>query len=180
MAGVAKDETKAKAPTGGTAETKVKTFADVANEKLDGFERDDQPSIDGWYKPVAGDGFYGRVIGHFQIKGKKIGESVRDVVLVRLGVACNGIVDKKAALLTEGQVLGVSIRHKLLPLMEHITNKNVVRVVAIEQVSIGGGQSMWNFKIESKGVKAPPPAPRQLTHDQAAAGGVVGDDDIPF
>ncbi len=161
------------------AVTKVRTFADISSDKLEGYEQDDQPSIDGWYKPVASDGFYGRIIGHFQVKDKKSG-NMRDVVIVRLGVACNAIVDKKTVLLNEGQVLGVSIRHKLLPLMEHITNKNVVHVTATEQKSIGSGQTMWEFKIKSKGVKAPPPAPRQLTHEQAAAGGVVGDDDIPF
>lgn len=166
---------KQKAPEQG----KVKTFADMANEKLEGFERDTQPSIDGWYKPVAGDGFYGRVIGNFQVEDKKA-KRMRDVVIVRLGVACNAIVDKKPALLHEGQCLGVSIRHKLLPLMEHITNKNIVRVKATEQKSIGNGQTMWEFDIESKGVKASPPPPRVLTHDQAAAGGAVGDDDIPF
>ncbi len=159
--------------------TKPRTFADMKDQKLEGFERDDQPSIDGWYKPVAGDGFYGRIIGHFQVADKKNGK-MRDVVIVRLGVACNAIVDKKPALLAEGQCMGVSIRHKLLPLMEGITHKCVVRVIATEQKPIGNGQTMWEFSIENKGVKAPPPAPRQLTHDQAVAGGVAGDDDIPF
>lgn len=173
MAQAAKNE---KAPE----ESKKKTFADIAAEKLgDDFVNDTQPSIDGWYKPVAGDGFYGRVIGNFQIEDKKA-KRMRDVVIVRLGVECNAVADKKSVKLAEGQCLGVSIRHKLLPLMEHITNKNVVYVKALEQKPIGNGQSMWEFDIKSKGIKAPPPEPRVLTHDQAAAGGVVGDDDIPF
>lgn len=145
-------------------------------------DRVDQPSVDGWHKPEAGNGFYGKLLSSFQVKDKKSGV-MRDVVVVGLLVDCEAIdaETKKPTMLKRGQYLGVSVRHKLQPIMEYVTNKGVVYAKATEQVSIGGGQSMWNFDLRCEGTKAAPPAPRQLAHDNAAKGGAGGsDDDIPF
>ncbi len=141
-------------------------------------DRVDQPSLDGWYKPEVNNGFYGKLLGHFQVKDQKSGR-MRDVVIVGLLADCEGVVNQKKVVLKRGQYMGVSVRHKLMPLMEYVTNKGTVYARATEQVQIGGGQSMWNFDLRCTGIKAAPPAPRQLSHDQAGSGG-AGDDDIPF
>lgn len=174
-----KTETKATSKTGngveGAAPVKTRSFEDMSGEDLGkDFDREDQPSLDGWYKPAPGNGFYGRIVGNFQVEDKKTGRD-RDVVIVQLAVACKAQVDKKEVTLDAGQFLGVSIRHKLQPLMAYVANKGVAWVKALNQVDIGGGQSMWNFEIKCKGQKAAPPAARKLSHENAA-----GSDDIPF
>lgn len=152
-----------------------KSFEEMGSAP-EGFDREDQPSLDGWYKPATGNGFYGRIVGNFQVEDKKSGK-MRDVVIIKLAVPCKAQVDKKEATLDAGQFLGVSIRHKLMPLMEYVSNKGLAWVKALDQVNIGGGQTMWNFEINCKGTKAAPPVPRRLSHDQASAAGA---DDIPF
>jgi hypothetical protein len=161
-------------------EKKPQAFGDFAPPQT--MERVDQPSVDGWYKPETGNGFYGKILSSFQVKDKKSG-MMRDVVVVGLLVDCQAIdaESKKPVTLKRGQYLGVSVRHKLQPIMEYVTHKGTVYAKAIEQVSIGGGQTMWNFDLRCEGTKAAPPAPRQLAHDSAAKGGAGGsDDDIPF
>lgn len=162
----------AKADAGATTVAKAPVGLDDVN--LSGFEREDQPSLDGWYKPEAGNGFYGKIVGSFQIEDKKTGKP-RDIVIIALAVSVKAIVDKKEAQLEVGQFLGVSIRHKLQPLLQYVTHKGVVHVKAIDQVDIGGGQTMWNFQIRAKGEKSNPPAPRPPSADNAGKY-----DDIPF
>lgn len=166
----------AAAATGnGSAATKTRSFEDMSGEDLGkDFDREDQPSLDGWFKPVTGNGFYGRIVGNFQVEDKKSGK-MRDVLIVQLAVACKAQVEKKEVTLDAGKFLGVSIRHKLQPLMQYVSNKGVAWVKTLDNVDIGGGQTMWNFEIKCKGQKAAPPAPRQLNAANAAGG-----DDIPF
>ncbi len=178
---VAPSEEKKKPAENGTkpattaASAAPKSFEDMGSAP-EGFDREDQPSLDGWFKPATGNGFYGRIVGNFQVEDKKSGQ-MRDVVIIKLAVGCKAQQDKKEVTLDAGQFLGVSIRHKLQPLMEYVSNKGLAWVKTQDQVPIGGGQTMWNFEINCKGTKAAPPAPRKLTHEQSAAAGA---DDIPF
>lgn len=174
-----KDTKGAAAPTEEKKPEVVTSFADM--KMPEGMERADQPSLDGWFAPEVGNGFYGKAISHFQIKDSK-SEKMRDVVIVGLLADCEAVdaETKKKTTLKRGQYLGVSVRHKLQPIMEYVTNKGTIFCKTLSKESIGGGQTMWNFELGCKGVKAAPPAPRQLSHEEAGSGGAGGDDDIPF
>lgn len=181
MVAAASEKTKEKKPVDPKATSNGESV-DFAEMKMpEGMERVDQPSLDGWYAPEVGNGFYGKLLSHFQVLDKKSGK-MRDVVIVGLLADCQAVDagTKQKTTLKRGQYLGVSVRHKLQPLMEYVTNKGVVFCKAKSKESIGGGQTMWNFELACKGVKAAPPAPRQLSHEEAGTGGAVGDDDIPF
>lgn len=176
-AAAAKDEKKT---SEGVAGKEVeKSFAEMSRPEGD---RIDQPSLDGWFKPEAGNGFYGKLLSHFQVKDKK--GVKRDVIIVGLLVACEGIdaETKKKVMLKRGQYLGVSVRAKLDVLMDYVSTKSIVFVKTLNLATLKSGQTMWNFEIvpEKGATVGPRPAPRQLSHDEGTGGGAGGDDDIPF
>lgn len=146
-----------------------------------GYERIDVPEVEGWFKPVPGAFFYGRIISHFQIEDKKNGK-LRDILVLRLGADCKNAVlnNKQEGTIAKGGILAVGVTHKLRPLLEFVANKGVGGARAIEKKSIGNAQTMWTYEINFKGVKAAPPASSILTNEEATAATGTKFDDIPF
>lgn len=129
-----------------------------------GFEEGGTPEVDGWWNAEAGLVFTGQVVGHFTIEDK---QKTRDVVTVRLSKPTLAMVDKQKVRLEVGQVLGVSLSYRLLPLLDYVEHKGMVWARAESKKDIGRGQSMWLYKLAFKGQKGAPPAQRSAASDDA-------------
>lgn len=121
----------------------------------DGFERIDQPDIEGWWKPEKGDTIQGRIIGNTVLSG--VNGSPRDTLLIQLIAPAKAIVDNEPSTLEKGQVIGVSVRHKLKPLMHYVDSKSYVFIRATHKQKLSGGRTLWDFEIGVKGKRVPPP-----------------------
>lgn len=129
-----------------------------------------EPDIDAWYNPEFAPLIEGQIVGHKVLteveKGKKV---KRDVVVMLLSKPCQVKgQDGKPVTVEAGKFLGIGIRFKLIPLLEYVENKGIVRVVAIGKENIGGGHTMWKFDINPhKTAKrgAPPKAAVSTSED---------------
>lgn len=171
-----------------TKPDEAKKPADAPKDKFDslfeggkGYERVDVPEIDGWFQAATNAFFFGQIVSYFQIEDKKKG-GYRDILVLRLGEECASAVgkDKQPTTLPKGAVMAVGLQHKLRPLLEYVTHKGIVGAKCLEKVSIGGGQTMWTFKIMGKGQKAAPPAVSHLTESEGKSATGTSFDDIPF
>jgi hypothetical protein len=146
------------------------------------FERVDIPEVEGWFKAVPGAYFFGRILSHFQIEDRKNG-NMRDILVIRLGADCKNaslVGTKVDGTIAKNGILAVGLTHKLKPLLEYVANKGIVAARATVKKSIGNGQTMWEYEIQCKGVKAAPPVTSQLTAAEAEAATKTKFDDIPF
>jgi hypothetical protein len=111
-------------------------------------ERIDRPDVDGWYKPEVGLVFVGKLVGSFPVLDKKTNQ-VRQVALVKLYKPCKAyhVGNETPFNLKADQVLAVGVRFKLQDLLPYVEGKAEVWVRADKQVSIRGGQTMWNFTV---------------------------------
>lgn len=138
-----------------------------AEDAPKGFEEGGTPEVDGWWNAEVGLVFTGQIVGHFTIDDK---QKTRDVVTVRLSKPTLAMVDKQKVRLEVGQVLGVSLSYRLLPLLDYVEHKGMVWARAESKKDIGRGQSMWLYKLAFKGQKGAPPAQRSA----------ASDDNLPF
>lgn len=157
-----------------TAAEKPLTRAAV-EPKFDWDQEIAEPEIDGWYDAEHS----GVVIG--QICGFKVINTVhgkQDVVIVALKGACkamtkeDGSNDLDLTTLEPGKNIAIGIRSKLVPLLEYVETKAVIRLESTEKIKIKGGKTMWKFKIQAaKGSKkgAPPRAAVNHAEDIPAA-----------
>jgi hypothetical protein len=125
---------------------------------FDGFngEEVNVPDIDGWYSPEQGEaGWVGRIVGEFRMKGDDDRE--RTVVVVRLASDCSSASNEgEPVILEAGQVMAVSIRAKLVGLLDYVERRAMVAVRAIGKKEIGKGRSMWVFTIKGQpGARVP-------------------------
>lgn len=156
-----------------TEEKPVTTAPAAAPPK--GFEEITIPEIDAWYNPREGVVFTGQIVHYIEISDPKPDRPKRPVVLVKLSEPTDcgvkaGDKSGKPVQLAAGQCLAVSIRYRLNDLLNYVEHKGECWVQAIDKKDIGRGQTMWNFRVATRGKKAPPPAP-------AAA---KTQDDLPF
>lgn len=119
-------------------------------------------SVDGWYEPVVGEEFRGKVVSAFRIASSKEGMKDRDVVVVEVSRPCSalgaGEKDKgKRVELRPGQLLGVGIRFQLVELLYYVEHQGTCAVKAVGKKSIGRGQNMWEFEVYVDGKRANPP-----------------------
>ncbi len=132
---------------------------------FDSFEGDEVnlPDIDGWYTPAEGEaGWVGRILGTFTItddEGKQ-----RQVAVVRLFSACSSAtIEGEPVELSPGNVLAVSMRAKLLGLLDYVESQATVAVKAVGKRKLDAKKSMWLFEIKGqrgKRTRAPtPPRP---------------------
>ena len=127
------------------------------------FEDIGVPDIDGWFKPEIGLGFKGQVVGRIQIENDD--GRLRDVVLVKLEVACKAVVDgAEGVVLEAGKILGVGVRAKLTDLLFYVEKKGRVMAQAMTQQKLRGNKTMWVFKVRGekgkRSAEIPAPTPR--------------------
>lgn len=152
------------------------SFDDLAK----GFEDITVPEIEGWFKPEVGALLAGQIVHFIEIEQKATdgGEpGMRKVLLVRLSHPCKNIIadgDKSGNPVTfeKGRVVGLGVRHKITQCLDYVAKKGTIVVQATEKENIGGGRTMWHFKVAAKGEKAPLPV--------AAKTEQKVDGDIPF
>ena len=122
------------------------------------FKKISVPEIDAWYDIETEGSFTGKIAGYKSYNDEK--DVKRHVVLVRLLKPCTGkLKGGETRVVKVGEVLGVGLRQNLMPLLEYIDSQPVIRVKALDKVSIGHGQSMWNFdvEVEEDAVRNTPP-----------------------
>lgn len=146
------------------------------------------PDIDAWWNPGPGDAFEGRVMGAMKVKNTKAKpgqDPYRDVVLVKIKGECASCVtgggkDAEKVTLKEGQILAVGVKHKNKELLDYVEKKALVACQAIEKISIGGGQTMWQFRVWGDTKDRVPWVDRSPSASQTETAAAGGDDDIPF
>jgi hypothetical protein len=127
------------------------------------------PDIDGWYAPEEGEaGWVGRIVGMFRMKDSFNEGKMRDIVVVRLLSPCSSAVDSdggEPCELEPGHAMAISVKAKLLGLLEYVEKRGTVAVRAVEKKSISKGRSMWTFAV-----KGQPSARVQRESSQGASG----------
>ena len=95
------------------------------------------PDIDGWYSPEENEaGWVGRIVGMFRMKDTFNEGKMRDIVVVRLLSACSSAVDSdggEPCELEPGHAMAISVKAKLLGLLEYVEKRGTVAVRAIEK-----------------------------------------------
>jgi hypothetical protein len=133
------------------------------------------PDIDGWYSPEEGEpGWVGRIVGVFSItddEGRK-----RSVVVVRLLSDCDqATLDGEPVALKAGHAMAVSMRARLMGLLDYVEKRATVAVKATGKRKLQGGRSMWLFEVKG--------APGQRVRRQEASpapSSAAPIDDIPW
>jgi hypothetical protein len=117
------------------------------------------PDIDGWYSPEAGEaGWVGRIVASFRMKDSFNEGKTRDVVVVRLFSNCSSAVDSdgEPVILEPGNTMAVSIKAKLLDILDYVEKRGTIAVKAIEKRPLAKGRSMWTFSIKGQqGMRVP-------------------------
>lgn len=117
------------------------------------------PDIDGWYSPEAGEaGWVGRIVASFRMKDSFNEGKSRDVVVVRLFSTCSSAVDSdgEPAILEPGNTMAVSIKAKLLDILDYVEKRGTIAVKALEKRPLAKGRSMWTFSIKGQaGMRVP-------------------------
>ena len=146
----------------------------------EGWEDLGTPEIDAWWHVSKGAVIQGEVCGRLKMPGIN-DDGVRDVVLVRLSRPAAGVQkgEQDPTEYPAGKVLGVTCRHRLMPLLECVRNSCLVQVTAVDKRSLGGGRTMWNFKLRVKGERAVPPPLRDMSQVDADSDGYQ-DGNVPF
>lgn len=147
--------------TKAAAKTKVAENGESAKKDDDffkGYEDHSAAIIDGWYTPKEGSRVSGTIEGLIKIPDEQRPGELRDVVLVKLDMACDcATKDGEEVAMEEGQILAIGVREQLKELPFYVTHKGKVRLEAVEKQKLGKGKTMWVFKIGLVGKQAPPP-----------------------
>lgn len=166
------------------AATAKKTKTEAAPKPPEGFRDEGMPDLDAFVDlqacsrsktPVQG-----RIVGHLRIKNKAGG--MRDVVMVKTRAECFGKNkgDNEPTKFPAGSVLGLSITHKLRPVLNYVEKRGAVWLMPLNKVEIGSGRTVWNLDGPyCKGEKAELVIERAATRD-GAADDIDDIDDIPF
>jgi len=132
------------------------------------------PDIDGWYSPEAGEvGWVGRIVGMFNMKDAFNEGKTRTVVVVRLLSNCSSAVDGdegEPVELQAGQAMAVSIKAKLVALLDYVEKRATVGVRAVEKKNLARGRSMWVFAIKGQPGARVPRQQDTRASEQSAAG----------
>ena len=142
------------------------------------------PDIDAWWSPKEGDAIEGRVVGAIKVKNSK-GGGYRDVVLIKVAGETASCVtgsgkDVEPVTLKEGQIAAVGIKHKNRELLDYVEKKGWVACQAIEKISIGGGQTMWQFRVWGDPGDKVPWVDRSPASTATDPTGGDSNDDLPF
>lgn len=147
---------------------------DDLGEVPKGFENETKLDVDGWWKPEEKIGFFGKLAGSIRIEGR---DKVRTVALVELERPAVAWVGKKPnkrrVKLEKGQILGVTLTHALLPIINYLEHKGMVFAKVTGQKDVGQPEPMWTYDLHCKGKKGPPP-------NHTTIDGTSDDGDAPF
>ena len=137
----------ATAPNATTGDSKIK------------FKKISMPEIDGWYDVETQGSFVGRICGYKTYQDDE--GATRHVVLATLMGSCKAkLKGGKIVDLKSGQTLGVGLKKNLMPLLEYVDSRPVIRVKALAKLPTGNGQNVWTFDVEvdeEAERNAPPP-----------------------
>lgn len=159
----------------GTAESKPKeaeAVGAVSDEDDEAYEDISEPEIDGYWHVRKGGVIKGTVVGRMQQNGIRPGDPKRDVVMIEVSEPCEHVqkgdkaddfVEKSAPMAAPGSVVGVNCRHRLIKLLFCVRHRCKVKVEAVEKKPIGGGKTMWQFKIGVIGKRDVPPPLEDLS-----------------